>query len=68
MQWLQTVDLRIYGLLEVNLLEKKSRGTNMWVQECLYRGLATQRWKNLFPSAHIKVFDIFTSDRLPLVL
>ncbi|XP_074346657.1 uncharacterized protein LOC141685458 [Apium graveolens] len=38
------------------------------MQERLDRGLANYEWKNLFPSAEIKVLDVSTSDHLPLVL
>ncbi|XP_074351469.1 uncharacterized protein LOC141690581 [Apium graveolens] len=47
---------------------EKSRGTDIWIQERLDRGLATQGWKELFPYADITVIEVSTSDHLPLLL
>lgn len=46
----------------------KSRGTDNWIQERLDRGLATQEWSNLFPSAEVHVLEVAPSDHLPLYL
>ncbi|XP_074336841.1 uncharacterized protein LOC141674013 [Apium graveolens] len=34
---------------------EKSRGTALWVQERLDRGLVTQEWKTIFPSAEVRL-------------
>lgn len=47
---------------------ERSRGTNEWIQERLDRGLATQEWCSLFPSAEVQVIEVATSDHLPLHL
>lgn len=39
-----------------------------WIQERLDRGLANQGWRDLFPLAVVKVFEVATSDHLPLHL
>ncbi|KAL8124141.1 hypothetical protein AgCh_011956 [Apium graveolens] len=38
------------------------------IQERLDRGLATQKWINLFPQVEVQVLDVATSDHLPLFL
>lgn len=47
---------------------EKSRGQNNWLQERLDRGLGNQLWKEMFPAAEIKVWEVSTSDHLPLVV
>lgn len=47
---------------------ERSRGTELWIQERLDRGLATQSWRNIFPHSEIQVLDVSTSDHLPLFL
>ncbi|XP_074326720.1 uncharacterized protein LOC141664667 [Apium graveolens] len=47
---------------------ERCRGTDLWIQEHLDRGLATRDWMELFLSAVVKVLDGPTSDHLPLLL
>ena len=47
---------------------EKSRGTDIWIQERLDRGLANNDWRCLFPHAEFKVLVVSTSDHLPLFL
>lgn len=43
---------------------ERCRGTDLWIQERLDRGLATRDWMELFPNAVVKVLDVSTSDHL----
>ncbi|XP_017233198.1 uncharacterized protein LOC108207248 [Daucus carota subsp. sativus] len=47
---------------------EQSRGTGLWIQERLDRGLANHDWRTMFPIAEIKVLEVSTSDHLPLFL
>lgn len=47
---------------------EKSQGKTDWVQERLDRELANQGWCELFPQAELKVWDVSTSDHLPIFL
>ncbi|XP_074356659.1 uncharacterized protein LOC141696414 [Apium graveolens] len=47
---------------------ERCRGTDLWIQERLDRGLATRYWMNLFPNAVVMVLDVSTSEHLPLFL
>lgn len=47
---------------------ERSRGTDRWIQERLDRGLATNDWIDLFPSAEVRVIEVSTSEHLPLCL
>lgn len=47
---------------------EKSRGKYNWMHERLDRGLATQTWCDLFPSAEVRVLEVTTSDHLSLYL
>lgn len=61
------------GLLDLGFVGnqftwERSRGKYNWVQEQLDRGLANQAWRDLFPAAKVKVWDVSTSDHFPLYL
>lgn len=45
-----------------------SRGTDRWILELLDRGLANKEWRELFPSAEVRVHELSTSDHMPLCL
>lgn len=47
---------------------EKSRGKTDWVQERLDRAFANNGWCELFPHAELKVWDVSTSDHLPIFL
>ncbi|XP_074323958.1 uncharacterized protein LOC141660875 [Apium graveolens] len=47
---------------------ERARGQTNWIQERLDRGLANQQWQSLFPDAKIRVWDVSSSDHLPLIL
>lgn len=47
---------------------ERCRGTDLWIQERLDRGLATRAWLDLFPNAVVKVVDVSISGHLPLFL
>lgn len=39
-----------------------------WMQERLDRGFGTKGWRDMFPSAEVRVIEVATSDHLPLHL
>lgn len=65
---LQDCELLDLGFVGPKYTWEKSRGKENWVQERLDRGLATQQWRNLFPTAEVRVLEVATSDHLPLHL
>lgn len=60
--------LRDMGFIDNEFMWERSRGSESWVQERLYRGLANQEWRNLFPQATVKVLEVSKSDHMPLFL
>lgn len=65
--------IRVCGLSDLGFVREKFtwerfRGKSNWVQERLDRGFANQVWRELFPVAEVKVWDVSTSDHLPLYL
>lgn len=61
-------DLMDLGYVGEKFTLEKSRGKYNWVQEMLNNGFTTQDWRNLFPSAEVKVLEVATSDHFPLYL
>ena len=62
-----------YGLMDVPQVGpfftwERSRGQDGWVEERLDRCMAGSKWMHLFPMSEVRVIDITTSDRLPLLL
>lgn len=47
---------------------ERFRGTDRWVVERLYRGLANKAWSELFPNAEVRVHEVSTSDHMTLCL
>lgn len=60
--------LQDLGFIGEKFTWERSRGQHNWVQERLDRGLPTQEWCQLFPSAEVRVIEVATSDHLPIFL
>ncbi|XP_074328042.1 uncharacterized protein LOC141665954 [Apium graveolens] len=65
---LETCQLKDLGFVGEKFTWERSRGSNFWIQERLDRGVANQKWRELFPEAEVEVIEVATSDHLPLYL
>lgn len=65
---LELCQLRDLGFVGEKFTWEKSRGSHLWIQERLDRGVANQNWRDLFPEAEVQVIEVATSNHLPLFL
>ncbi|KAL8116071.1 hypothetical protein AgCh_022528 [Apium graveolens] len=54
---LETCQLKDLGFVGEKFTWERSRGSNFWIQERLDRGVANQKWRELFPEAEVEVIE-----------